>query len=75
MACKDAAVRRVMSMPYPPPALLPIPSGFAPLPTAIPSLQLQDLELMTPEEEESNQQLLHTVWTAGLMWLHYKLWR
>ena len=52
---------RVMSMPYPPPSLLPIPTGIGHCPKPLASLELDALQLMTPEEESSNQQLFHTV--------------
>lgn len=51
-------------MPYPPPALLPIPTRFNSLARAVASLELQDLELLSAEEEQSNQQLLHQVSAA-----------
>lgn len=60
---------RVMSMPYPPPALLPIPTRFNSLARAVASLELQDLELLSAEEEQSNQQLLHQ-WSPGSRGAH-----
>lgn len=63
-ALKDSALvpwYRVMSMPYPPPSLLPIPTGLVHLPQPIAGLELHDLQLMTAEEEQSNQQLFHSV--------------
>lgn len=50
-----------MSMPYPPPSLLPIPTGIGHFTQALASLELEELELMSPEEKLSNQQLFHTV--------------
>jgi hypothetical protein len=48
-------------MPYPPPLPLPVPTSISPMQWEIVGLDLDSLGLMTPEEEQSNQQLYHTV--------------
>ena len=52
---------RVLKMPYPPPIPLPVPSALAPLPPDALCYGLDSLGLMSPEEEQSNQQLYHCV--------------
>lgn len=48
-------------MPFPPPAPLPPPLMMPPVPEEVVSVELANLGLMTPEEEQSNQQLHFTV--------------
>lgn len=48
-------------MPYPPPIPLPVPTALAPLPPELTCYGLDSLSLMSPEEEQSNQQLYHCV--------------
>ena len=62
-------MRRVMSMPYPPPSLLPIPTGIGHCPKPLTSLELDALQLMSPQEESSNQQLFHTVCHSLSAWV------
>ena len=53
--------RRAMSLPFPPPEPLPPPRAMRAVPEEVVSVELANLGLMTPEEEQSNQQLLFTV--------------
>lgn len=48
-------------MPYPPPIPLPVPASISPMPEDIVGLDLDSLGLMSPEEQQSNQQLYHSV--------------
>ena len=57
-------VRRAMSLPFPPPEPLPPPLAMRTVPDEVVSVELANLGLMTPEEEQSNQQLLYTVRTC-----------
>lgn len=50
-----------MSLPFPPPEPLPPPRAMRAVPEEVVSVELANLGLMTPEEEQSNQQLLFTV--------------
>ena len=52
---------RAMSLPFPPPEPLPPPRAMRAVPEEVVSVELANLGLMTPEEEQSNQQLLFTV--------------
>ncbi len=51
-------------MPFPPPAPLPPPLAMPAVPEEVVSVELANLGLMTPEEEQSNQQLLYVVCLA-----------
>lgn len=64
---------RVMSMPYPPPSLLPIPTGLAQA-KPLDSCALDELELMTVEEEQSNQQLFHSVRVRMCLFVCMHVW-
>ncbi len=48
-------------MPYPPPIPLPVPAAISPVPPEIVNLELDSVGLMSPEEQQSNQQLYHSV--------------
>ena len=48
-------------MEYPPREILRVPDSMPPLTAGVQSLTRTDLGLMTPEEEESNAQLYHSV--------------
>ena len=58
---KAESACRMSSMEYPPPVPLPVPPNMPPVSDDIGSLGLKGLGLMTPEEEESNQQLYYAV--------------
>ena len=55
------ALCRARSLPFPPPAPLPPPRAMPTVPEEVVSVELANLGLMTPEEEQSNQQLLYVV--------------
>lgn len=55
---------RVNSMPYAPPAPLPVPSCMPPVDPTVVGLDLSELGLLSSEEENSNQQLKFT-WQPG----------
>lgn len=50
-------------MPYPPPIPLPVPAAINSVPPEIVNLELDSVGLMSPEEQQSNQQLYHSVRT------------
>ena len=50
-------------MPYPPPIPLPVPAAISSVPPQIVNLGLDSVGLMSPEEQQSNQQLYHSVGT------------
>jgi hypothetical protein len=53
-------------MPYPPPIPLPVPAAISAVPPEIVGLGLDSLGLMSPEEQQSNQQLYHSVSSSSL---------
>ncbi|KAK9843673.1 hypothetical protein WJX81_001963 [Elliptochloris bilobata] len=69
--CKDYW-NRAMSLPFPPPKPLPPPLAMRAVPEEVVSVELANLGLMTPEEKQSNQQLLYT-WTPGSKGAHVLL--
>ena len=65
LGCDGSAACRAMSLPFPPPEALPPPRAMRAVPEEVVSVELANLGLMTPEEEQSNQQLLFTVPARG----------
>ncbi|CAL8468600.1 g8140 [Coccomyxa elongata] len=63
---------RMSKMPYPPPIPLPVPAAISPVPPDIVNLELDSVGLMSPEEQQSNQQLYHS-WSPGGKGAHARL--
>ena len=55
---------RAMSMPYLPSPPLPVPDSMPPVSEAVVSVGLENLGIVTEEEEQSNQQLYYKVFIS-----------